>query len=364
MRIEVTKTSPQEVKFTMRGVTTQLANALRRAVLSHIPTAAMLGFPDAESTINITANSGPFNNEILKQRIQCIPVHITDRSVDLDQYTVVVDVAAIDSVRNVTTEDIKILFGDSKTELPVKTVRTIFPPDPITGDYILITRLNPGIRGVAPPERLTLTAKLYWTDGSVSGTASAASTCSYAATPDLEQQEVQWQKMADTITSNTEQARIDFLLGPGSRIVTPGSFDWVLETVGVYKPLELLDIACDVVTSDIAANVAALSEPGRITPLTDGMKNSYSVRITGDEYAVGYLLQTALYDTHCLSEPSNYVGFRKEHPHDGYGTLKLALQDISSVEAIATIVTRAATAVTEAIAVVKENTRVAMSATD
>lgn len=336
----------------MDNVSAQTANALRRAVLAHIPVVAMRGFPDAESTIYITENTGPFNNEILKQRMQCIPVHLTDRSVDLDKYTIRIDVEATEGVRNVTTEDIKITWGADNTAVPAKTVREIFPPDPISGDYIIITRLNPAIPGVAPAEKLSLTAKLYWTDGSVEGTASAASTCSYAATPDLEKQAAAWSTISQT-TSESTREHTDFLLGPGARMVIPNSYDWVIESIGVHEPMHLLGIACDVVLADVAANVAALGDPERIRATSNGAANAHDVRITGDEYAVGYLLQSEMYNKHCTKSSTNYVGFRKDHPHDSHATLRVALDTATTSEAVAAAVADAADAITGTITAIK-----------
>lgn len=353
MSIEITNQSDDSANFTMRGVNTRTANALRRAVMSHIPTVAMRGFPDADSTIHIEVNTSPFNNEILKQRLQCVPVHLTDRSVDLEKYTVRLDVTATDGLRSVTTGDITMTWGPEHTPVPEKTVRALFPADPITGDHILITRLNPAIPGVAAAEQLTLTAELYWTDGSVEGTASAASTCSYAASPDLEKQTAAWSELAPS-SANPERDRIDFLLGPGARIIIPDSFDWIIETVGVYAPMQLLGIACDYVLGDLAMNVSTLSDEGRITPhVSAGATNAYNVRITGDEYAVGYLLQSAIYDAHCAAKPTNFVGFRKDHPHDSHATLRLAIDEAATPDLVAAVVTAAASTAATAITAIK-----------
>ena len=119
MSIEVTSNADDLATFTIRGVGTPLVNALRRAMLCRIPVAAMRGFPSAESTINITHNSGPFNNEILKQRLQCIPVHLTDRGLDLDQYTADLDVTATDQTRVVTTKDISMRWGPDNAAVQI-----------------------------------------------------------------------------------------------------------------------------------------------------------------------------------------------------------------------------------------------------
>jgi DNA-directed RNA polymerase subunit L len=351
MSIEITREDERGIGFTMRGVSAAMANGIRRTILSSIPTVAMTGFPDEACSITFEKNTGAFNNEILKQRLECVPVHVTERSVDLSSHTVRLDVAASEGVRDVTTGDFSITWGPDNAKLPDKVVKQMFPADPITGDFILITRLNPSIPGVAPAERLVLAAKLEWTDGSNGGTATVAPTCSYAPTPDIERQEAEW----ITVSAGEESiAKTDFLLGPGAHLVIPGSYDWTLETTGVYTPRELVTLASDILSAAFSALIETLSEPGTITPVDDGLVNCHAVRVGGDAYSVGYLLQTKLYETHCSTDNTNYVGFRKDHPHDSHARLRIALADAATPAAVAAAIKAAADSVIAAITTLRD----------
>ena len=66
------------LRFTLTNVNVSLANALRRIILSEIPTVVFRGFPHENNDIDINVNTSRLNNEIIKQRVSCIPVHITD----------------------------------------------------------------------------------------------------------------------------------------------------------------------------------------------------------------------------------------------------------------------------------------------
>ena len=77
--------------FTMSDINHSLANSLRRIILSDIPTIVFRTFPHSESKVDITVNTTRLNNEILKQRIGCIPIHITDSDFPYEEYVVEVD---------------------------------------------------------------------------------------------------------------------------------------------------------------------------------------------------------------------------------------------------------------------------------
>jgi len=89
--IRITSDENNTMLFTMSATTHSLANSLRRIILSDIPTVVFRTFPHAESKVNITINTTRLNNEILKQRIGCIPIHITDSDFPYKEYVVEVD---------------------------------------------------------------------------------------------------------------------------------------------------------------------------------------------------------------------------------------------------------------------------------
>ena len=75
-----------KMMFDLMNVDVSVANGIRRVLLSNIDNLVFQAFPHEECSINITKNNTKFNNEYLKQRISCIPVHngwqslMTDRS--------------------------------------------------------------------------------------------------------------------------------------------------------------------------------------------------------------------------------------------------------------------------------------------
>ena len=101
--------------FTINNINVSYANAIRRVILSEIPTVVFRTFPHEKNDATFHINTSRLNNEILKQRLSCIPIHISDLNLDLDldldlaDYLMEVDVNnTSDTIIYVTTADFKI----------------------------------------------------------------------------------------------------------------------------------------------------------------------------------------------------------------------------------------------------------------
>ena len=85
MKVANVVESDYTTTFTLSGVDKRIANALRRIILSEIRCVAMRTMPVDKCDVNISKNTCRFNNEIIKQRLSCIPVHITDMITPINQ---------------------------------------------------------------------------------------------------------------------------------------------------------------------------------------------------------------------------------------------------------------------------------------
>ena len=131
------------LRFRLEGVDVSLANAIRRrTLLADIDTIVFHTFPYNENKADILVNTTRFNNEILKQRLSCIPIHIEDLSIPLDQYVVEISKKnETDTIQYVTTEDFKVKNIKTNTYLNEKENKKIFPPNHTTKQYIDFARL-------------------------------------------------------------------------------------------------------------------------------------------------------------------------------------------------------------------------------
>ena len=83
-----------------------------------------------------------------------------------------------------TTEDFKVKNIELKKYLDSSEVKQLFPPDPITGDYIDIVRLRPKLTDNSECEHIKLEASLTISNAKDDGTFNVVSTCSYGNTLD------------------------------------------------------------------------------------------------------------------------------------------------------------------------------------
>ena len=148
------------LQFTLSNINVSLANALRRTILNDIPTVVLGTDIYQDNKCKIQTNTGRLHNELLKQRLSCIPVHISqpkELETFPNEYILVVDVKNdTDTVKIVTTEDFKIKQKDGDKFLSTDEVRSIFPPDTLTRDFIDFVRLRPRIGDSIPFEKLVI----------------------------------------------------------------------------------------------------------------------------------------------------------------------------------------------------------------
>jgi len=148
--------------FDAVGVDLAILNALRRLILTDVPTVGFRGEASAAGeppSVEVLLNDGPLHNEIMQHRIGLLPVHFSEREVDAfnpatDGLTFELDVTNHgNGLLDVTTRDI---VAKRAGEATAEAAR-LFPNDPVTHDAVLITSLRPGetLRFVATPVKST-----------------------------------------------------------------------------------------------------------------------------------------------------------------------------------------------------------------
>ena len=140
------------LKFTLSGVDVSLANAVRRIILNDIPTVVFRTETYQDNQCKIAINTSRLHNEIIKQRLSCIPIHSTDHAVLPGKYIMELDVTNTeDHIIFVTTEDFRIKNKENSNFLTKEETVKIFPPDRKTGYFIDFIRLRPAV-GDIPAE--------------------------------------------------------------------------------------------------------------------------------------------------------------------------------------------------------------------
>lgn len=135
------------LEFDIFNVDVSIVNAIRRVILSEIPNVAIRFDPynPEHNDIKILTNTSTLHNEFMGHRISLIPLHLSEKTIqdyDKSMYTFRLDVKNTgNDVLTVTTKDIQVFDSDNVHQ--PKLTKKIFPPDPITKEYILITKLKP-----------------------------------------------------------------------------------------------------------------------------------------------------------------------------------------------------------------------------
>lgn len=322
------------LEFQVDNIDTSIINAIRRTLLSDIPCFVFKTFPDSENEAIIHKNTCRFHNEILKQRLGCIPIHIKDLETPVDNLRVIIKVKNdTDSVRYVTTNDFQIRDNTTGKFLSDSEVSSIFPPSgPPSNGFILFTRLRPKISESIPGEEVDIESKISITTAKTSGMYNMCSTATYMMTPDPVQQNAKWGNLRDTLESQgftpaeVERQRQNWFTHDAKRIVKENSFIFKLESVGVYSNRELLQKACGIITEKLET-VQKLAEQRVMEIITSKttMSNCYDLILKNYDYTIGKILEYIIYtDYFKTNRRVNFAGFIKEHPHDDFSIIRIS----------------------------------------
>jgi DNA-directed RNA polymerase subunit L/phenylpyruvate tautomerase PptA (4-oxalocrotonate tautomerase family) len=330
--------------FTLSGVNVSLANAIRRTILSDIPLVVFRTTPYEQNKANIIANTSRLNNEILKQRLSCIPIHIKDvDDFPLKNYQLEVNVENItDTMMYVTTENF--VINDLVTGKPIDQAknREIFPADDYTGYFIDFVRLRPKISEELPGEKIQLTCELSIGTAKEDGMFNVVSTASYGYTVDTVAQEATLEKLKQKWKDEGKNAdEVNFeaknwKLLDGMRITKQDSFDFIIQTVGVFENIELVQKACEILIDKLQYQDTLIEKDELVIEKSQNtMANSYDIILENEDYTIGkvleYFMYTKFYETKILT----FCGFKKMHPHDSQSIIRVAYRepiDISTIK--------------------------------
>jgi len=329
------------LSFTLSGVNVSLANAIRRTVLSDIPLIVFKTSPYEENRATIIKNTTRLNNEIIKQRLSCIPIHIKDpEQFPAKNYIMEVNVENLtDTTMYVTTEHFTIKDTNGNLLDQAKT-REIFPPNDYTGNFIDFVRLRPKVFEEKMPgekifgETIHLTCEFSIGKARDDGCFNAVSTCSYGFTIDETARDTVLQKKIQSWKDEGKTAKeIDFesknwLLLDGKRIYKQDSFDFVIQSVGIHTNYELLDQACDILISHLDhLDTIIEKDELEIVSSLNTLENSFDIILDNDDYTIGKIIEYFLYARYYETGMFTFCGYKKMHPHDAHSIIRVAYKD-------------------------------------
>ena len=324
-----------ELKFTLSNVNVSIANSIRRTILSDIPTVVFKTAPYEENKANIIVNTSRLNNEIIKQRLSCIPIHVPDiMGFPLKDYLLEVNVENItDNLLFVTTKDFKIKNLRTDSFLSETQTREIFPPNDHTGYFIDFVRLRPRISEEIPGEKLHLTCEFSISNAKDDGMFNVVSTCSYGFTPNDAKINTEIAKKKQFLKDEGKtEKEINFeienwKLLDAMRITIPRSFDFIIQTVGVYENIDIVLKALTILDKKLELLDQLISNDElEIQNSLNTMENCYDIILKNEDYTLGKVIEIMLYDIY-FENTLTFCGFKKMHPHDNDSIIRVAYKE-------------------------------------
>jgi DNA-directed RNA polymerase subunit L len=333
-----------QLNFTIDRINVSLANALRRVILSDIPTLVFRVYPHSECRSTITVNTSRIHNQILNQRLSCIPIHITDQDFPFKDYAVEINVTADGGeIRYITTKDFRMKNKVNGKYLTDVKVREIFKPNEITGDFIEFARLLPKMTEYGEPEQLAMTCDLDIGTAQQDGAFNVVSTCAYQMTIDPTKVDEAWRiKEAELVkegvaaigSEEMNAQRKNWSLLDAQRHTKDDSFDFVIETVGVFTNAEIVSKAAQIMINKCTKFIRDIeSGENHIIPTVSTIQNGFDIELKGEDYTLGKVLEFFMHDKHYADDQTvTYCAFRKIHPHNPDSMIRVGFAETVGVD--------------------------------
>ena len=311
--------------FRMSGVNVSIVNGLRRIVYE-LPTVVLKSTPQDSQKIVFSINTTRFNNEIIKQRLGCIPVY-ADTDFPFSQYEIIVDKQnTFEDIIYITTEDFKVV--DINTQLvDDKLTKKLFPINQVSGYYPELVRLLPNLINKGKGEHLKFKCKFSISSSMEDGMFNITSTCTYSNTIDVAKQDVVWKELQALESNNTkdEFLHTDWLLLDGKRIVKPNSFEFKIETVGPVPNITIIHKACKLFIDKLSTFKNSITDDiVTITEAKINIPNSYDFTLVDEDFTLGKVIEFILYTKFYETKKIIFCGFRKPHPHINESIIRIA----------------------------------------
>lgn len=292
-----------EISFEITDVDLSIVNGLKRILESDIPNVSF-----SESSIEITQNNTPINNEMLQNRIALIPIHLNDEQIEsfvegTTDISISMDVSHDTyGIKDITTNDFIVKY-DNKV---VKNT-DLFPHNIITKDPVLITKLRKN-------ETIKLTAKAVKNTGKTHACFVAVSACRYFFKPLPPPPE-----MTDIIECERH-------CDPNNRVFVFELINRNLSHKYIFnKAITVLEEKLLLFKNDME------SFDMKITKMDKRLKNSMEFVVSNEDDTLGNIVQSHIHNNFLHKEKwgktCTYCGYICEHPLDDSVTIGITLKD-------------------------------------
>lgn len=349
------------VEFELANIHFSTANAIRRLMISHVKTVGFRSEPYSMCDIKVLKNDTSLHNQFIMHRLAMIPINVPNPDkFNVDDYQFIIDISNnTNAIRNITSEDFQIKQISTNKFLPNEEVKRFFPPDPITGDYLLLNTLRP--KYFVPNKNLShevqvsmekdfdkivedvmhfhIEAKASISNGYENGHYSPVAVACYVNTVDPKRAEEGLRIYMDTQnekaknlgieSSTSEKMKRRFELTEQGRYYyindrqEPNVFTFKIETIGVIPSLIVFHRAIEILKNKITtfvSNLIAKNEEIITIKPSSQLANGYDIIVQNEDDTLGNIVQSHLclmYADFNLSKEQrklNFVGYKRPHP--------------------------------------------------
>lgn len=344
--------------FILKDIHLSIANAIRRTILMDIPVVVIRTETTDINKCVISSNTTRFHNEIVKNRLSCIPIITTDLENFPEKYRLLVKVQndTENELRWVTTDDF--VLQDKQNDQPIDKMEVlkIFPHDYKTNRPIDFLRLRPAIGASIRGEEINLSAEFSVATAKENGMFNAVSKCAFHNVIDAEARENMWAAYLQTYKDEGrteeeiefEKKNFNYLDAYRCFKVDsegePNEFEFIVKTIGQYTNYQIVNMACEIISKKlqsfgqhVQSQVVPIHpsihsrELGYTSVTVSSIENSYDVILEEEDYTFGLILEHFLFQMfYNDSEDLQFIGFKKYHPHDDYSVIRMAFSKSSS----------------------------------
>ena len=351
------------VMFELANVDVSTSNAIRRVMTSSVNTVGFRTEPYEACDLKVFANDTPLHNQFILHRLSMVPINVPNPDkFDVDDYLFIINVSNnTNSIISITTEHFEIKKISTNKMLSRDEVKRFFPPDPITGDYILLDRLKP--KNFVPEKKLSKEAvdemgkefsklntgedimhfhiegKASISNSTENGHYNPNSCASYTNTinPDKAadglkkyiDEHYETAKLKNITPMTKEQLTRRFELTESPRFYHTNAkeeaclFTFKIESVGVIPPLIIFHRAINIIKDKIhnfIGNLISKNENAIKINISDKFSGGYDLIVNDEDDTLGTIIQSHLsimYAAFTLPKEKRklqFVGYKKPHP--------------------------------------------------
>lgn len=346
----------ETLTFRVNNLNPTFLNSLRRLIISHVETVSFRTEYGQESDIKIETNTSSIHNEMLAHRLSLVPIHVDTKKIsdfNSSKLEFFIDVTNnTTKTMDITSKHIQIrdVSKEPSVILSETETRKYFPPDRITGGFILINKLKPNNSGILEEgESMVVIMKANKSIGKEHARYCPTCVSVFTNLRDDEKIKKELQKRIseknlvlsksgkNEMSEEAQQELIkSFMVSEADRYFHTGSdgepnvFEFTIESDGRIPPYIIFDRALFVLEEQIVKFIKKLEDPEQVkVENSDCIMHSFDLIFDDEDYTMAYLIQYYMFKLfQNVEEPKvKYVAGTVPHPLENKMVLRVALED-------------------------------------